>query len=180
MRHLVRQHRGELGVVVGERQQPARDVEVAVGQREGVDRGRIEDGDVVAQVRPLGGRDQPLDGLREQAFEAARRDRRRHRRRGCARARAAPAVELGLPGRLGDRGGAVARSRRSSRQAAAARAAPRPAPRAGGLLPVCPPTTMHDPYQFRSATSICSGLARFDARTAALLDPAPHPDLAAG
>ena len=69
MRHLVRQHRGELGVVVGERQQPARHVEAAVGQREGVDRGRIEDGDAVAQVRPLGGRDQPLDDLRDQAFE---------------------------------------------------------------------------------------------------------------
>ena len=48
MRHLVRQHRGELGVVVGERDQAAGDVELAVRQREGVDRGRVEDGDLVS------------------------------------------------------------------------------------------------------------------------------------
>ena len=45
MRHLVRQHRGKLGVVVGERDQAARHVELAGRQREGVDRRRIEDGE---------------------------------------------------------------------------------------------------------------------------------------
>ena len=58
MRHLVRQHGGEFGVVVGKRDQAAGDVELAVRQREGVDGGRVEDGDLVAQVGPLGGRDQ--------------------------------------------------------------------------------------------------------------------------
>ena len=38
MRHLVGEHGGDLGGVVGERQQAARDVEIAAGQREGVDR----------------------------------------------------------------------------------------------------------------------------------------------
>ena len=69
VRHLVRQHRGELGVVVGEREQAARDVELAGRQREGVDRRRVEDGDLVVQVRPLGRRDQLVDRLVEQAFE---------------------------------------------------------------------------------------------------------------
>ena len=41
--HLMRQHRGELGLVIGERDQAARDVELAVRQRESVDRRRIED-----------------------------------------------------------------------------------------------------------------------------------------
>ena len=89
VRHLVRQHRGELGVVVGERDQAAGDVELAVRQREGVDRGRVEDGDLVFQVRPLGGRDQLVDGLLQHRLQRGGRDRRRHRRRGCAGARAA-------------------------------------------------------------------------------------------
>ena len=50
-------------LVVGEREQAARDVELAVRQREGVDRRRVEDGDLVFQVRPLGGGDQPVDRL---------------------------------------------------------------------------------------------------------------------
>ena len=89
VRHLVRQHRGELGVVVGEREQAAGDVELAGRQREGVDRRRVEDRDLVFQVRPLGGRDQLVDGLLEHRLAAAGRRRRRHRPRGCAGARAA-------------------------------------------------------------------------------------------
>ena len=57
MRHLVRQHGGELGGVVGQRDQAARHVELAARQREGVDGRRIEDGDAVctdpaAPMRP--------------------------------------------------------------------------------------------------------------------------------
>ena len=59
----------ELGSVVGERDQSARDVELSGRQREGVDRRRIEDGDAVLQVRPLGSGDQLLHRLVEQAFE---------------------------------------------------------------------------------------------------------------
>ncbi len=69
VRHLVRQHGGELGVVVGERDQPAGDVELAVRQREGVDRGRVQDGDLVLEVRPLGGCDQLVDGLLQHALQ---------------------------------------------------------------------------------------------------------------
>ena len=90
MRHLVRQHRGELGVVVGERDQAAGDVELAVRQREGVDRGRVEDGDFVFQLRPLGRHDQLVDGLLQHLLHARARDRRRHTRQGCGGARAAP------------------------------------------------------------------------------------------
>ena len=68
--HLMRQHRGELGLVVGERDQPARDVELAVRQREGVDRRRIEDGDLVFQIGPLGRRHQPVDGLLDRRLQA--------------------------------------------------------------------------------------------------------------
>ena len=69
VRHLVRQHGGELRGVVGERQQSAGDVELAVRQREGVDRRRVEDGDLVLQARPLGGRDQLVHRLGDEAFE---------------------------------------------------------------------------------------------------------------
>ena len=92
VRHLVRQHRGELGGVVGEREQPARDVELAVRQREGVDRRRVEDG------RPcISGpaARTPRPACRRSASSSASSagsHRRRHRPRGCARARAAPAA----------------------------------------------------------------------------------------
>ena len=61
--HLVRQHRGELGLVVSQRDQAAGDVEPAVGQREGVDRRRIEDRHLVFEVRPHRRRHQPVDGF---------------------------------------------------------------------------------------------------------------------
>ena len=49
--HLVGDDGGELGRIVGQRQQPARHVEIAAGQREGVDVGRVEDGDAVGLRR---------------------------------------------------------------------------------------------------------------------------------
>ena len=61
MRHLVREHGGELGGFVGERDQPARDVEIAAGQREGVGDRRIQDGDLVAPRGVVGGGDEPRD-----------------------------------------------------------------------------------------------------------------------
>ena len=59
--HLVREHGGQFGFVVGERDQAARDIELAGRQRKGVDRLRIEHRHFVVQVRPVGGGDQPLD-----------------------------------------------------------------------------------------------------------------------
>ena len=61
--HFVRQHRGELGIVIGERDQAARDVKLAGRQRKGVDRRRIEHRDFVVQIRTFRGRDQAFDGL---------------------------------------------------------------------------------------------------------------------
>ncbi len=69
VRHLMREHRGELGGVVGERDQPARHVELAGRQREGVDRRRVEDGHPVMHVRALGSGDQPLHRAIEHRFE---------------------------------------------------------------------------------------------------------------
>ncbi len=69
MAHLVRQHGGKLGFVVGERDQAAGHVELAGRQRKGVDRLRIEHRDVVVQVGPLGRRDQPLDGLLDHGLQ---------------------------------------------------------------------------------------------------------------
>src|SRR5262249_68786 len=57
------------GGVVGERDEPARHVELAGRQREGVDRGRIEDGDTIVHIRPLRRRHELRDHLVEQAFE---------------------------------------------------------------------------------------------------------------
>ena len=67
--HLVRQHGGKLGFVVGERDQAARHVKLAGRQREGVDRLRIEHRDFVMQVGPLRRRDQPLDRLLDHALQ---------------------------------------------------------------------------------------------------------------
>ena len=69
VRHLMRQHRGKLCIVARQRQQSARDVELTVGQREGVDRGRVEDGDAVAQVGPLRRGDQLLHHPGDQPLE---------------------------------------------------------------------------------------------------------------
>ena len=67
--HLVRQHGGEFGFVVGERDQAARGVQLTVRQRERVDRLRIEHRHFVMQVRPLGRRHQPLDRLLEHRLQ---------------------------------------------------------------------------------------------------------------
>ena len=69
VRHLMAEHGGELGGIVGEREQAARDIELAVRQREGVDRRRIEDRDLVSQARPLGGSDQLVHCLGDQRFQ---------------------------------------------------------------------------------------------------------------
>ena len=87
MRHLVREHRGQLGGVGGQRDEAAGDVEIAAGQREGVgDRG-IQDGDLVAPRRVVRRRDQAVDGLADQRLRALDRHRRHHRLLGCAHAR---------------------------------------------------------------------------------------------
>ena len=69
MRHLVREHRGEFGVVAGERQQSSRHIKLAVGQREGVDGGRVENGDLVFKVGPFRGRHQLFHHARDQRLE---------------------------------------------------------------------------------------------------------------
>lgn len=51
VRHLMRQHGGDFRGVIGKRQQAAGDVEIATRQREGVDRGRVQDGDAVGLLR---------------------------------------------------------------------------------------------------------------------------------
>jgi hypothetical protein len=61
--HFVRQHGGELRLVAGESDQAARDVKLAVRQREGVDRRRVENGDLVFEIGPLGRSDKPVDDL---------------------------------------------------------------------------------------------------------------------
>ena len=67
--HFVRQHRGELGFVVGERDQPAGDVKLAARQGERVDRLRVEDDDLVVQIGMFRRADEPVDGLLQQALE---------------------------------------------------------------------------------------------------------------
>ena len=69
MRHLVAQHRGQFGGVAGQRNQAPRYIKLTVGEREGVHRAGIEDGDLVGLVGPLGSRHQPIDGLADQRFQ---------------------------------------------------------------------------------------------------------------
>ena len=69
MRHLVGQHRRQFRGVAGQRNQPAGDIELSGGQREGVDRAGIEDGHLVGEVGAVGGRHQPVDGLGDQRFQ---------------------------------------------------------------------------------------------------------------
>ena len=61
--HLVRQHGSKLELVVSQRDQAARHIQLAVRQRKSVDRLRIEHRDFVFQVRPDRCRHQPFDGL---------------------------------------------------------------------------------------------------------------------
>ena len=88
MRHLVAQHRGQFRGVAGKRDQAARHIELAGRQRERVHRAGIEDGHAIGLIGAIGRRDQPVDGLADQGGSASDRHRRRHRRRGCAHARA--------------------------------------------------------------------------------------------
>ncbi len=69
MSHFVREHRGELEIVIGQRDQPARDVKLPGRQGEGVDRLRIEHGDFVVQVGTFRRRDQAFDGLLDHALQ---------------------------------------------------------------------------------------------------------------
>ncbi len=133
--HFVREHGGQFGIVVGQRDQPARDVELAGRQRESIDRLRIEDGDLVMQVGFLRRRDQPLDHLLDHALQLrvvvdaaiGREDalmlaqhRGRHRGVGllCRRR------NRGLRRDGGRRGGASAASTSSRRSNSAASATP--------------------------------------------------------
>ena len=69
MRHLVGQHRRQFRGVVGERDQAARDIELAGRQRKGVDRAGIEDGHLVGLIGPVGSGDQAVDGPGHQLLE---------------------------------------------------------------------------------------------------------------
>jgi hypothetical protein len=67
--HFMRQHRRQLGRVIGKRQQSARDIEIAARQREGIHVGRVEDCDAIGLRRIAGHRCQIADDLRHHAFE---------------------------------------------------------------------------------------------------------------
>ncbi len=88
MRHLVAQHRGQFGSVAGERDQAARDVELAGRQREGIHRAGIEDRHLVGLVGTIGGRDQAVDGLGDQRLQLRIVIGAAIGGRGCAHARA--------------------------------------------------------------------------------------------
>ena len=70
MAHFMRQHGCKLGLVIGEGDQSARDIEPAVGKREGVDRRRVENGDLIFQVRSFGRRHQTVDGFFDHVLQA--------------------------------------------------------------------------------------------------------------
>ena len=82
---LMAQHAGQLGLVVQIRQDAARDVDEAAGQRERVDRRMIDDGERPRQVRPM--RQRARAAARCRRRSAAARDRRRRPSRGGPRRR---------------------------------------------------------------------------------------------
>ena len=67
--HLVRDDRGKLGRIIGERQQTTRNVEIAARQREGVYVGRVENGDPVGLAGITGHGGQVSDDLCDHALE---------------------------------------------------------------------------------------------------------------
>ena len=67
MRDLMRHDGGDLGAVIGEREQAAGHEDVARGQREGVDDGRVEQSDAIGLRRRLARRREP----RQNAVEIA-------------------------------------------------------------------------------------------------------------
>ena len=69
MAHLMGDHGSKLGVVVGERDEAARHIELAGRQRESIDRLRIEDGDLVMQVRLIRRGDQAFDHLLDHGLQ---------------------------------------------------------------------------------------------------------------
>ena len=69
---LVRHHRGDLGSVVGEGEQAAGDENVACGQREGVDDGRIQQRDVINLGRRVACGREPDERLVEIIFDRRR------------------------------------------------------------------------------------------------------------
>ena len=69
MRHFMREHAREFGVVIGERKQAARDVKLAGLQCESVDRRRIENRHLEALLGPLRRRDEPIDHAGDHRFE---------------------------------------------------------------------------------------------------------------
>ncbi len=177
MRHLVRQHRGDFGIVVGERQQSAGDVELAGRQREGVDRGRVQDRDLVMHVRPLRGGDQLFDGAIERALRAPDWHRRRHRRRGCGDARAAAGVlasafSLGTSGseiwRPPVRRAGTGRQRRRQRHRPQCLAYDRPDPHPSSF-----PIGLADRLELRRIRSL-------DPRAGAFLDEPANPHMLPG
>ena len=135
MRHLVAEHRGQLGSVAGERDQAARDVELAGRQREGIHRAGIEDRHLVGLVGTIGRRDQAVDSLADQRLQfrvvvgaaIGRQDalmlalaRRRLRHRAI---RSLPAPSLTTEMR--SRGGPCCRRRKASGRRTARRAQPK-------------------------------------------------------
>ena len=68
--HLVGEHGGKLGFVVGERDQAARHIDLAGRQGEGIDRLRIEHRDLVVLVGLFRSRDQALHGLLDHGLQA--------------------------------------------------------------------------------------------------------------
>ena len=174
--HFVRQHRGELGLVVGERDQSARDVEPAVRQREGVDRRRIEDGHLVFQVRPLGRRDQPVDGLLDHRVQP--------RVLVIAAIGGEDAQMLALRRRLqlGLRGGLRHRQRDLAVVRRAGAAGQSHGQSSQQCRPACSDFCVAMPA-LRINTSLDEfdllGRLGVDDRAAALLDPSAHPDAAA-
>ena len=90
MAHLVGDHRGQFGRIVGERQQSARHVEIAARQSEGVYVRRIEDGDPIGLGRDCSTRSSGCRPPWQPYAPAWDRSIRRHRSPECADAEPAP------------------------------------------------------------------------------------------
>ena len=86
MGHFMSEHGGHLGRIIGQRQQAARHVEKAAGQRERIDRRGVEDGDAVGLFRPPRVGDDAADDRYQRLFQLVVVIDPRHRPKRCAHA----------------------------------------------------------------------------------------------
>src|SRR5262249_33449856 len=101
MSHFMGHHRGELGAVVGESEQSPGYVKLPIREREGIDGVRIENGDLVGEVRFIGGCNQAVHDAGELGMEPGVLVSAAVSRKYALMLANARRIRLGVPGQVG-------------------------------------------------------------------------------